>query len=92
MAYGLEASREKYGRLLIEKHARLHEEKQNLERALKEVKTLSGLIPICSSCKKVRDDKGFWQQVEIYVRDRSSADFTHGICPDCYEKLYPDFK
>lgn len=92
MAYGLEASREKYGHLLMEKQTKLEAEKQQLERALGEIKTLSGLIPICSSCKKVRDDEGYWQQVETYVRARSSAEFSHGICPDCLEVLYSDYK
>ena len=52
----------------------------NLQKALAEVKTLSGLLPICSSCKKIRDDEGYWQQIEKYIRDHSEADFTHGIC------------
>ena len=59
-----------------------------LKEALANVKTLRGLIPICASCKKVRDDKGYWSQVEVYVRDRSEAEFSHGICPDCMKKLY----
>jgi len=59
-----------------------------LREALANVKTLRGLIPICASCKKIRDDKGFWSQVEVYVRDRSEAEFSHGICPDCMKKLY----
>jgi PAS domain S-box-containing protein len=59
-----------------------------LKDALANVKTLRGLIPICASCKKIRDDKGFWSQVEVYVRDRSEAEFSHGICPDCMKKLY----
>jgi hypothetical protein len=62
-----------------------------LKEALAKVKTLTGLLPICSSCKKIRDDKGYWTQVEVYVRDHSEADFTHSICPDCASKLYPDF-
>ena len=61
---------------------------KELQTALNEIKTLSGLIPICASCKKVRDDKGFWNQIEVYVRDRSNAEFSHGLCPDCSEKLY----
>jgi PAS domain S-box-containing protein len=61
-----------------------------LRKALKEVKTLSGLLPICSVCKKIRDDKGYWNQIEAYIRDRSDADFSHGICPECARKLYPD--
>jgi hypothetical protein len=62
-----------------------------LRKALKEVKTLSGMLPICSVCKKIRDDKGYWNQIEAYIRDRSDADFSHGICPECARKLYPDY-
>lgn len=62
-----------------------------LKNALDEVKTLRGFIPICSHCKNIRDDKGFWQQVEEYVQDHSEAQFSHGICPDCAKKLYPAF-
>jgi PAS domain S-box-containing protein len=63
-----------------------------LQKALSEVKQLSGLLPICASCKKIRDDKGYWNQIETYIRDRSEAEFTHGICPDCFKKLYPDIE
>jgi len=63
-----------------------------LESALSEVKTLKGFIPICSSCKKVRDDGGFWNQVEAYIRKHSEAEFSHSICPDCAKKLYPGIK
>lgn len=55
------------------------------------IKTLSGLIPICSNCKKIRDDKGYWEQLEQYIHDHSEAEFSHGICPDCAKKLYPEF-
>ena len=58
--------------------------------ALANVKALSGLLPICASCKKIRDDKGYWSQVESYIQQHSEATFTHGICPDCIKKLYPD--
>jgi PAS domain S-box-containing protein len=58
-----------------------------LQKALAEVNTLSGLIPICSSCKKIRDDKGYWQQIELYIKERSDAEFTHGLCPDCVKEL-----
>lgn len=61
-----------------------------LQNALNKVKILSGLLPICSSCKKIRDDKGYWQQIESYVREHSEAQFTHGLCPDCLTKLYPN--
>lgn len=60
-----------------------------LQTALAQVKRLSGLLPICSSCKKIRNDQGYWEQVEVYIRDHSDVDFSHGICPDCYKKLYP---
>jgi PAS domain S-box-containing protein len=62
-----------------------------LEKALSEVKKLSGLLPICASCKNIRNDKGYWEQVEVYIRDHSEADFSHDICPDCMEKLYPEY-
>jgi CheY-like chemotaxis protein len=61
-----------------------------LEKALLEVKRLSGLLPICASCKKIRDDQGNWQQIESYIQSHSEADFSHGICPDCAQRLYPD--
>ncbi len=61
-----------------------------LQDALSEVKQLSGLLPICASCKKVRDDNGYWNQIELYIKDHSEAEFSHGICPDCAKKLYPD--
>jgi hypothetical protein len=63
----------------------------DLKDALDNVRTLRGLLPICASCKKVRDDEGYWVQIEAYVRDRTEADFSHGICPDCMRKLYPEF-
>ncbi|MDQ7822936.1 MAG: response regulator [Candidatus Eremiobacteraeota bacterium] len=61
-----------------------------LQNALVNVKTLSGLLPICSSCKKIRDDKGYWQQIELYLQQHSEADFSHSLCPSCIEKLYAD--
>lgn len=62
-----------------------------LKKTLDKVKLLSGLLPICSSCKKIRNDKGYWEQIEIYIRDHSAADFTHSICPECGERLYPEY-
>ena len=59
---------------------------EELTESLKQVRTLSGLLPICASCKRIRDDQGYWQQVETYIADHTNADFTHGICPDCMEK------
>jgi PAS domain S-box-containing protein len=61
-----------------------------LHSALRDVKTLNGLLPICSHCKKIRDDKGYWNQIEVYVRKHSDADFTHSICPDCAKDFYPE--
>lgn len=62
-----------------------------LKSALEKVKQLGGLLPICANCKKIRDDNGYWSQIEIYIRDHSEAEFSHGICPECAKKLYPDF-
>ncbi|MFC1735788.1 response regulator [Candidatus Hydrogenedentota bacterium] len=69
---------------------RLKEKNWELEISLAQIKRLEGLLPICALCKKIRDDKGYWQQVEVYVRDHSEADFSHGICPDCFKKTYPE--
>jgi PAS domain-containing protein len=63
---------------------------RELQDALAKVKSLSGLLPICASCKKIRDDVGKWHVLEIYIRNHTQADFSHGICPDCQKKLYPD--
>ena len=68
----------------------LHE-RNELQKALSEIRTLSGLLPICASCKKIRDDKGYWNQLELYIRDHSEAEFSHSICPSCADKLYGDF-
>ncbi len=64
---------------------------QELQKALADVKMLSGLLPICSNCKKVRDDGGYWRQIEAYITDRSDARFSHSICPTCAERLYPEY-
>ena len=65
---------------------------KGLINALDQVKKLSGMLPICSSCKKIRDDKGYWNKIESYISDHSEAKFSHGICPECAKKLYPDIK
>jgi PAS domain S-box-containing protein len=64
---------------------------QELTDALANIKTLKGLLPICASCKKIRDDHGYWQKVESYISDHTGAEFTHGICPDCMQRLYPEY-
>lgn len=61
------------------------------ELALQEVRILRGFLPICASCKKIRDDNGYWTQIERYIKDHSEAEFTHSICPDCARRIYPDF-
>jgi len=63
----------------------------HLNETLSKVKTLSGLLPICASCKKIRDDHGYWQKLETFVRDHSGAEFSHSICPDCMNLLYPEY-
>jgi hypothetical protein len=62
-----------------------------LQKAYEEIKVLRGIIPICSSCKKIRDDAGYWQQVEVYIRDHTEASFSHGICPECTKRLYSEY-
>lgn len=64
---------------------------RELQKALAEIKTLHGILPICSSCKKIRDDKGAWHQMEVYIRDHTNADFSHGLCADCAQKLYSKY-
>jgi PAS domain S-box-containing protein len=61
---------------------------RSLQAALQDVRTLSGLLPICAHCKKIRDDDGYWTQIESYIRDHSGIDFTHGICPDCAREWF----
>ena len=63
---------------------------RELKMALADVKTLSDLLPICSACKKIRDDKGYWSQIEAYIHKHSGTRFSHGICPECAKDLYPD--
>ena len=69
----------------------LRQETERLQEALANVRTLSGLIPICAHCKKIRDDKGYWNQLEIFIQKNSDALFSHGLCPDCVQELYPEF-
>ena len=64
---------------------------EELQQALAQVKTLSGLLPICSGCKKIRDDQGYWNRIETYISEHSGARFSHSICPDCAKKLFPEF-
>ena len=70
----------------------LKKEHDKLSKALKEIKRLSGLLPICASCKNIRDDRGYWTQIEGYIQEHSDAQFSHAICPACAKKLYPDLE
>ena len=70
----------------LEQNRLIHE----LQDAVSKVKKLTGLLPICASCKKIRDEQGYWHHLEAYIRNHTEADFSHGICPDCRRKLYPE--
>ncbi|MDP6388149.1 MAG: response regulator [Candidatus Pacebacteria bacterium] len=63
---------------------------KELQDSLAKVKLLSGLIPVCANCKDIRNDEGYWEQIETYIKDHSEAEFSHGICPKCVKKLYPE--
>jgi DNA-binding response OmpR family regulator len=77
------------GRRMIELQETLATRIEELRQALDQVKTLRGIVPICANCKNIRDDQGYWNQVDVYIRDHSEAQLIHGICPDCMKKLYP---
>jgi MASE6 len=82
-SYWFEYFREEY-------KSKMETEQAKLEEALTQVKALSGLLPICAACKKIRDDQGYWNQIESYIHAHSEARFSHGICPDCLHELYPE--
>jgi len=93
---GIDITAKKRNEDELEKHRKhledlVDERTADLKRALDNIRTLRGIVPICSHCKKIRDDKGYWSQVEVYVQKHSEADFSHSICPECARKLYPDF-
>ncbi|MCX8026561.1 MAG: response regulator [Thermodesulfovibrionales bacterium] len=75
----------------IQKNKELEEKNIALRKAQENIKRLEGLIPICVKCKKIKDDKGYWKQIEEYLREKSLAEFTHGFCPECLKDLYPDY-
>ncbi len=78
----------------VTERKKMEKERDNLinelQMALKEIKTLRGILPICSACKKIRDDQGYWNRLEAYLYKHSEATFSHGLCPDCARKLYPE--
>jgi len=79
-------ARVKVGERIVGLQDKLADHIVGLERALEHVKVLQGLLPICSYCKRIRDDRNYWQQLEMYLSDHSDLVFSHGICPECYEK------
>ena len=76
--------------IVIERTKELSEVNEQLKNSLQEVKKLSGFLPICASCKKIRDDKGYWNQIEEYITTHSEAQFSHSICHECAKKIYPE--
>lgn len=84
-------ARVEVGRRMIEMQDVLADKVEELRKAIEQIRTLRGIVPICSNCKKIRDDSGYWHQLEAYFRDHTEAEFTHGICPRCMDKLYPEF-
>jgi CHASE3 domain sensor protein len=95
LAFTLVAAASFFIHVDIVRRKRAESEKERLILQLQEtlikVKVLSGLLPICASCKKIRDDKGYWNQIEVYIREHSEADFSHSMCPECMRKWYPDY-
>jgi hypothetical protein len=79
-----------YNKKMRQHRASLEQTNTELQEKIDEIRTLSGLLPICAHCKKIRDDEGYWMQLEGYISDRTEATFTHGICPHCAEDLYPE--
>lgn len=75
-------------RSLLTEERRLNEE---LTKAASEIKVLSGLLPVCASCKKIRNEQGAWKEMEVYISEHSEADFSHGICEECAKRLYPEY-
>ena len=89
--FGELMARIKVGERMIQMQERLAAQVQELRQALDHIKTLQGILPICSFCKKIRDDKGYWNQLENYLSRHSEAEFSHGICPQCMKEHYAEF-
>ncbi len=94
LSQAIEIARARFGDLLRLRRANeaLQKRTGELEEALKKIKTLRGLIPICASCKKIRNDTGYWQQLEEYLTEHSEADFSHGLCPECFRQMEMEVK
>lgn len=76
---------------LRQKQQELEEKNRTLQKALEQIKTLHGILPICSFCKQIRNDHGAWQRLEVYLQKHSDAEFSHSVCPDCMKTQYPEF-
>ena len=85
-------ARVEVGRRMVEMRSELAAKMEQLRQAADQIKTLKGIVPICASCKNIRDDRGFWNRVESYVKEHTEAEFSHAVCPDCMKRLYPQFK
>jgi DNA-binding response OmpR family regulator len=85
-------ARVEVGRRMVELQTALAAKIEELRQALDQIKTLRGIVPICASCKKIRDDQGYWNQVEVYIQNHTEAEFSHGICPECIKKLFPEYE
>jgi phosphoserine phosphatase RsbU/P len=83
-------ARVEVGRRMLEIQDALAAKVEALHLALEQIKTLRGIVPICANCKKIRDDRGYWNQVEVYLREHTEANFSHGICPQCIKTYYPN--
>ena len=79
------------GQRMLEIQSAFAAQVAELKNAFNQIKTLRGIVPICASCKKIRNDTGYWQQVESYISHYTDAKFSHGVCPDCMKKLYPEY-
>ena len=91
MSQELENYHNKMEELVKKRTADLSRANKQLQISLKKIKTLSGFLPICASCKKIRDDKGYWNKIESYVAQHSEAEFSHSLCPECLKQLYPEY-
>ncbi len=85
-------ARIRVGERILKLQSALNERVLQLRNALEKISTLQGLIPMCAGCKKIRDDEGYWQEVEQYIMDNSEARFSHGLCPACVDKYYPEYR
>ena len=89
-AHSLESSRTYLEEQIIKRTEELEQRNESLQKVLREVKVLQGFLPICAACKKIRNDQGYWENLEDYIQSHSEAEFSHGLCKECMIRLYPD--